>query len=282
MRVWALGRPLLAKPTLADAPLVEVTAEPAKPFSLELPDDALPVRVEVAAAGDIGAAFTVALPEQTALPPLWLPAGRELRLRVVMDNKPAAGAHVWGLLQGVNRVDDAGRWQPVVPTTEVDGKGQANVRVPTNGTVTLSGRGPDGRWGTSPPIRLPTPGTRVLRLDWPTTVVVRNPRGEPVVGILVADRNAPTGGARATDQKGKATVQAAGTGEIEIVALGMGYVGTLVKHTLPPGEPVLALEPAHELTVQRPGTRNPLLLEPAWIPSPLRGGRPCWREAGGH
>jgi protocatechuate 3,4-dioxygenase beta subunit len=281
VRAWALGQQLLAKPTLADAPLVEVTAAPAKPFSLELPDDGLPVRVEVAAAGHIGAAFTVALPEQTALPPLWLPAGRELQLRVVTDNKPAAGARVWGLLQGPNRVDDAGRWQPVIPTTEVDGKGQAKVWVPGQGTLTLSGRAPDARWGTLPPIRLPTPGTRVLRLDSrPTTVVVRNPRGEPAVGILVADRNAPTGGARATDQKGKATVQAAGTGEIEIVALGAGYVGTLVRHTLPVGDLVLTLEPAHELTVQWSGTRAPVLLDPAWIPPALRGGAPLVARGG--
>jgi hypothetical protein len=281
VRAWALGRPLLAKPTLADVPLVEVTAAPARPFSLELPDEALPVRVEVAAPGHLGAAFTVAFPEQAALPPLWLPAGRELQLRLVMDNKPAAGARVWGLLQGVNRVNDAGRWQPVVPATEVDGKGQAKVWVPAQGTLTLSGRGPDGRWGTLPPLRLPAPGTRVLRLDSrPTTVVVRNPRDEPVVGILVADRNAPTGGARATDQKGKATVQAAGTGDIEIVALGMGYIGTLVRHIPPAGDLVLTLDPVRELSVQWSGTRNPLLLEPEWIPSPLRGGAPLVARGG--
>ena len=184
VRAWALGQPLLAKPTLAAVPLVEVIAAPAKPFTLELPDEALPVRVEVAAPGHLGAAFTVALPDQATLPPLWLPVGRELRLSVLMDNKPAAGAHVWGSLKGVNRVvDDAGRWQPVVPATEVDGKGQAKAWVPGQGTLTLSGRAPDGRWGTLPPIRLPTQGMRVLRLDSrPTTVVVRNPRGEPAAG----------------------------------------------------------------------------------------------------
>jgi hypothetical protein len=281
VRVWALGNALLAKPALADGPVAEATATPGRDFNLELPDEVLPVRVEVAAPGHLGAAFTVSLSEQANLPPLWLPAGRELRLRVVMDNKPAAGAHVWGALQGVNRVDDAGRWQPVVPTTEVDDQGQAKVRVPTQGTVTLSGRGPDGRWGTVPPLRLPAPGTRVLRLDSrPTTVVVRNPRGEPAVGILVADRNAPLGGARVTDQKGEATVQTAGTGDVVVVALGAGYVGTLIKHALPPGKPVLALEPVHELTVQWVGTRTPVLLDPAWIPSALRGGAPLVARGG--
>lgn len=281
VRVWALGEALLARPALADAPLAEVAAAPGSAFSFDLPDGALPVRVEVAAAGHVGVAFTVALPEQAALPPLWLPAARELQLRVVMDNKPAAGAHVWGFLQGVNRVDDAGRWQPVVPTTEVDGKGQAKVWVPAKATLTLSGRGPDGRWGTLPPLRLPTPGTCVLRLDSrPTTMVVRNPRGEPAVGFQVADRNAPPGGARVTDEKGRVTVQAAGAGDIVVVALGAGYVGILIKHALPAGEPVLALEPAHELTVQWVGTRAPVLLDPAWIPSALRGGAPLVARGG--
>ena len=281
VRVWALGEALLARPTLADSPLAEVAAAPGSAFSFDLPDGALPVRVEVAAAGHVGAAFTVALPEQAALPPLWLPAGRELQLRVVMDNKPAAGAHVWGSLQGVNRVDDAGRWRPVVPTTEVDGKGQAKVWVPAQGTLSLAGRGPDGRWGTLPPLRLPTPGSRLLRLDSRSmTVVVRNPRGEPAVGILLADRNAPPGAARVTDEKGRVTVPAAGAGDVVIVALGSGYVGSLIKHALPPGEPVLTLEPAQELTVQWVGTRAPVLLDPAWIPLALRGGAPLVARRG--
>jgi hypothetical protein len=281
LRVWALGEALLARPALADSPLAEVAAAPGSAFSFDLPDGALPVRVEVSAAGHVGAAFTVALPEQATLPPLWLPAGRELQLGVVMDNKPAVGARVSGVLQGLNRVDDAGRWQPVVPTTEVDGKGQAKVWVPAKGTLTLSGRGADGRWGTLPSLRLPTSGSRVLRLDSrPTTVVVHNPRGEPAVGTLVADRNAPPGGARVTDQKGKATVQASGTGDVVIVALGSGYVGILIRHALPVGEPVLALDPAHELTVQWVGTRAPVLLDPAWIPSVLRGGAPLVARGG--
>jgi len=280
VRAWALGPPLLARPALVDVLLVEVTATSGKPFALELLDEALPVRVEVAAPGHFGAAFTVALPDQAELPALWLPAGTELRVRVVMDGKPAAGAHVWGSLQGRNRVDDTGCWQPVLPTTEVDGEGRARAWVPAKGTLTLSGRAPDGRWGTSAPIRLPAPGVRALRLDSrPMSVVVRTPRGEPAAGVVVADRNAPPGAARVTDAKGKATVQASGTGEVAIVALGSGYTGTLIRHAPPPGEIALPLEPALELTVQWTGTL-PVLLDPAWIPPALRGGAPLVARGG--
>jgi 5-hydroxyisourate hydrolase-like protein (transthyretin family) len=281
VRAWAVGQALVAKPPLADAPLAELTATPANGFGFELPDDALPVRVEVTAPGHLGAAFTVALPAQAGLPPLWLPAGSELRIRVLVDNKPATGARIWGLLQGLNRVDDAGRWQPVVPSTEVDGKGQAKVWVPAQGTATLSGWGTDGRWGMLPSLRLPALGVRVLRLDSrPTTVLVRTSRGDPAVGILVADRNAPPGTARVTDEKGKVTVQAAGTGDIAVTALGGGYVGTLVRHTPPTGEVTLTLEPVPELIVQWSGTRAPVLFDPAWIPSPLRGGAPLVARGG--
>ena len=280
VRAWALGQPLLAGPAPVAVPLAEVTATSGKPFALELPDEALPVRVEVAALGHLGAAFTVALPGQAALPPLWLPAGAELRVRVVMDGRPAAGAYVWGALQGRNRVDDAGRWQPVLPTTEVDGKGQAKAWVPAKGTLTLSGRGPDGRWGTSPPIRLPAPGVRALRLDSrPMNVVVRTPRGAPAAGVVVADRNAPPGAARVTDAKGKATVQVSGAGEVAIVAFGSGYAGTLIRRAPPPGETILTLEPAQELTVQWTGTL-PVLLDPAWFPPALRGGAPLVARGG--
>ena len=76
VRAWALGQPLLAGPAPVAVPLAEVTATSGKPFALELPDEALPVRVEVAALGHLGAAFTVALPAQAALPPRLAPGRR--------------------------------------------------------------------------------------------------------------------------------------------------------------------------------------------------------------
>src|SRR5512147_532870 len=73
VRAWALGEPVVADPACADAPLAPVAATPGAPFALEVADATLPLRVEVAAAGHVGATFDVVLPEQTTLPALWLP-----------------------------------------------------------------------------------------------------------------------------------------------------------------------------------------------------------------
>ncbi len=279
VRVWALGEPLLAKPALADMPVAEAAVAPGSAFTLDLPDGALPVRVEVAAAGHTGAAFTVALPEQAALPPLWLPSGTELKVRVMADGKPAAGSRVTGQITLRGPRVEPNRWQPVVPTTEADAKGEAKVWLPAQGSLALSGRGREGRWGALSQ-RPPTPASAVLQLDSrPVSVVVRDQRGEPVRGARVSGASAP-GPSVVTNEQGRAVVQVAGKGDVEIVAVGPGVVGRTVRHALPVGEVVLTAEPLREIEVQWTGTQGPALLEPEWIPRAVRGGAPIGGRGG--
>ncbi len=274
VRAWALGARLVTEPARADRPVAEATARPGVEFVLDLPDGALPVRVEAAAAGHVAAAFDVVLP-QAALPAIWLPAGDELAVRVEVSGRPAVGARVWGRLDATPELTGPRRgWWPLLPPTAVDGTGEARLRVPAKGSVELVGRDAKGHWGRRQE-RLGRARQATVRLtSQPVTVLVRDGRGEPVAGIAVASADAPAGSAVVTGPQGVATVQAPVEGEWALVALGAAGTARTVRRGATKGNVILTVTAAPELEVAWTGTAGPVVLVPAWIPEALGGDAP--------
>ena len=186
VRVWAAGEALVADPARAETSLAEAAVVPGTAFSLAVADAALPLRVEVFAPGHVAAAFSVVLPEQLALPVLWLPAGREREVRV--EGGGAAAVRVAGTIHDMPSREAAfGRWGPAIPWTDADGKGVARVILPVGEkSLSLLARAADGRRG-GVQVSRPEKDTLVARImSRPVRVEVHDERDRPVAGVAVA------------------------------------------------------------------------------------------------
>lgn len=254
-------------------PLTEVKGEP-RSLLVDVPDDAFPLRLEVTAAGHLGAAMTLVTPPLADLPALWLPAGRTVEVRVQALGRPVAGAQVAGELEDPNLVTRMpGQWVAAVPTLLSDAAGKVKLVLPEGGWAELWARAADGRWG-----RLRVEERRaaeaVLRLDSRALrVVARKPDGQPLAGVRVAAAAAPPGSAATTGADGGATVQVPGEGQVVLHALGDGCSArTLLLVT--PKAPVQLVCAALPTVAARITGAPRVWLWPSWVAQALWEG---WR-----
>ena len=276
VRVWAAGEALVADPARAETPLAEAAVVPGTPFSLAVADATLPLRVEAFAPGHVAAATSVVLPEQLVLPVLWLPAGREREVRV--EGGGAASVRIAGTIHDMPSREAAyGRWAPVIPWTDADGKGVARVVLPLReSSLSLVARAADGRRG-GVLVSRPEKDTLVARIvSRPLRVEVRDERDRPVAGVAVAVSTAPAGGAVLTGADGSATVQMMTEGEWPVIALGKGLAGRRLVRAAGTAPVRITVRPAETLRVVCAGAgagRTALAWTP-WLPAALGGDVP--------
>jgi hypothetical protein len=259
--VGAGGDALRANPRLADAPLATVQVAGGEAFVLEVPGATPPLHIEAMAAGHVGARFALTLPEEANLPVVWLPAGRELWVRVTRDGKPEAGATAQGYLARSGFGDSGyGFWCPYLPTQRIDASGYLTWWMPASGSFGTAAVGRDGRWGRIDRV-LPVSAPVELRLSSrPVAVRVVDERGEPVSAIEVAGANAPDGTAVVTGKDGAATLQVSGEREGSIVAWGETRAGRALVRPDTPGPVVIKAAPRGTLEVSWTGPSRLLLV----------------------
>ena len=277
---WAQGDALRANPKLADAPLGTVQVAGGEAFALELPNAAPPLQIEATAAGHVGARFALTLPEEAELPTVWLPAGRELRVRVTRDGKPEPGAAAQGYISR-SGFGDSGYafWCPYLPTQRSDANGYLTWWVPASGSFGTAAVGRDGRWGRVDRT-LPVVGAVEVRLSSrPVACKVVDERGEPVGGVEVAGVAAPEGTAVVTGKDGAATVQVSSEREGAVVAWGAARAGRTLVRPDTPGPVVITVAPCGSLEVSWTGPAR-LLLAPGWIPNAIARDRLIWAAGG--
>ena len=232
--VWALDPPADDPNGHAFAPLVELTAAPGEPFSVELPTGAdLPVDVELVANGHVAVRRQVVLEADRRMPPAWLRTGRPMEVEVdVPDGETAV---VGGLIITDAWFMDPRRWQACIPRTTVT-EGPASVTVPeryegvwSRTTVT------DGTWASR---RFQHRRDRIHLEPGSDVVAVRvvDDLGEPVAGAVVVPDGAPPGTAVVTDDDGAA--QVAVRGDSWAVVARSGDRWARATGSVVPGQPV--------------------------------------------
>jgi protocatechuate 3,4-dioxygenase beta subunit len=270
VRVFAVGEAVVARPELARAPLHEVALAPG-PFELEVDAGAFPLRVEISARGHLAAALERSEAKSGELPPLWLPAGSPVSLRVLAGGRPVTGAVVRGELDAARAVM-VGSWRAVAPVRESDASGSVEIVAPATGELEVEALSGDGRWGT---VVVQLPVSAPVRLELATralTVAVRTPAGEPAAGVHVAVSGAPIGSVAITDAAGRARLQAAERGGSVVVALGDGCGARTVSYPGARAETALVCAPLTPLAMSWTGGGAELQAWPGWLPASLYGG----------
>lgn len=280
VRVWALGDALAAKPSLLDTPIATAQASGGAPFAIDLGDAVPPLLVDVLAEGHVGAQYVVTLPEEASLPPVWLPAGEEVRVRVTRAGKPEADVRIEGSTARPGMQDRGwGFWSPTLPGQRTDARGEVRWWVPVGGGVQASAIARDGRWGRVSRAA-PLGGTVELKLDSRALAVrVRDAREEPVAGIEVTAQNAPLGSVAVTAEDGTATVQVSGSGDSDVVAWGAALAGRALVRKDVPGPVVVRVEPRRTLELAWTGPPR-LMAYPTWVPLAIGRVRLLWAAGG--
>jgi hypothetical protein len=277
VRVFAVGEAVATRPELARQPLRETEAASGS-FELDLEPELFPLRVEVSARGHLAAALDLPAARGGELPPLWLPAGSPVSVRVLAGGRQVAGAVVRGTVGG--GAAPPGVWRAVAPVRETGGDGALEVTAPATGEIDIQAVAGDGRWGMAA-ARLPAAApVRVELATRPLAVALRTPAGEPVAGARVAAAGAPAGAVALTDAAGRATVQVGERGSSPVVALAGGCGARVVVYGAARTELALTCSPLATLAVSWEGGGEEALLWPEWLPLALTGGAP-WRLAGG-
>jgi Carboxypeptidase regulatory-like domain len=277
---WAQGEALRANPKLADAPLATVQVAGGEAFALEVANAAPPLQIEAMAAGHVGACFALKLPEEAELPPVWLPAGRELRVRVTRDGKAEAGAAAQGYISRSGFGDSGyGFWCPYLTTQRTGADGVLTWWAPGSGSFGVAAVGHDGRWGRVDRA-LPVEATVEVRLaSHRLACKVVDERGEPVGGVEVASAVAPEGTAVVTGVDGTATLQVSGEREGAIVAWGETRAGRALVRPDTAGPVVIKTAPRGTLEVTWTGPAR-LLLAPGWVPNAIARDGVTWAAGG--
>lgn len=269
VRVWAAGEQLVANPGRLFSPLAETAVRPGTPFTLALPAGVpLPVRLELASPGHVGACLEVLFREQATLPATWLPRGEEHHLLVEGGDAEGQVAS-WGTVRGRDGdLASLGRLYPCLPRV---GARERAVWLPPRAwteVVAADGEGRWGRWAGLAPAKKPLLVSLPSR---PVSVRVLDREGAPREGVLVAAGEAPEGAGRRTDAEGRATVHLPQRGQLAVWALGVGE-GARALLFAPPAEEVrltLRSLPVLEVTVRGPGR---VAWEGGWLPRALTGG----------
>lgn len=269
LRVWALGEAVRADAKLLEEPLGALQAKPGQPFSLPV-DGAPPLRVEAWAGGHLGATFLLLDGAQRELPPLWLPAGRPVKVRATRDGKPAAGVLMGGLVEGgwdIERVP--GQWRASAPLRRTDALGELEVVPSAKGRLELWGRDRDGRWGR---LRLTTRQTSSSSLELGSREVllhVQDERGGALSGAEVAQLGAPLGVVARSGEDGVARLQVVAEGEWRVTARAPGLAGFAALRGT--GDAVVVARPAAPAEVAWSGPPA-VWLELPHVPAALLGG----------
>lgn len=261
VRVWPRGEAALP------ARVERVAAGAA--FSLAVADLSLPLGVEIAAEGHLGARIEIVVPEMATLPPLWLPAARSLPVRVVRGGKPVAGASVRGSGGKLGGIESGmNRWLPVAATVRTGEDGEARLWVPRWYDSVLSARDEDGRFGRVWVRREDTEKFTVELSSRALSVEVRNAAHEPVRGARVAASASVVAGV--TEEDGRTVVQVPSRGEGEVVALAGDRWGRARVGEDEGGPVEITLEPVPKLRVGWRGGPREALVAPFWLPVRLR------------
>ncbi len=270
VRVFALGEAVVRHPELARTPLQELTQAPG-PLALALEPGQFPLRLEVSAAGHLAAAVELFEPAARALPPLWLPAGKAAKVRVLASGRPVAGALVRGSLERGSLPGD-GVWRAVAPTLVADAAGIVEVFVPATGQLQLAALAGDGRWGETS-ATLPSPGgVRCEISSRPLVVAIRNPKGEPIAAARVAVVGSPTGSVTLTDATGRARVQVRERGSSAVVALADGCGARAVAFPSARAELAMTCTNVPTLPLGWVGGGETATVRLDWLPEALLGG----------
>jgi len=280
VRLWALGEPVIASPALATKPLAEAIVAPGSTFDLQLDETSLPFRVEVSAPQHVAAGLNVVFAEQLPLPPVWLPRGRGRVVRATDRGQPAFRAVLSGTLSFAGVTSSPLHWWPCIPATVLGSEAKLEAWLPDEGAATLEVLAASGRWGRVLP-RQPALQEVVLAADsQPLLVRVRDQRGAPVPGALVAGEG-PVGTAVFTGTDGTATVQVAGGGEWAAAARHAGLEARRRCLGAPPAVGVtLELAPVPELEVRWQGGVRLVALEMSWSWAALSGRAPILATGG--
>ncbi len=280
LQVWAQWEALRANPKLVDAPLASVQVASGEAFALEVPNATPPLDIEAMATGHVGACFVLTLADEATLPTVWLPAGRELRVRVTRDGKPETGVAVEGYLTRSGTGDTGyGFWCPYLPSQRTDGSGFVTWWTPASGSFGSVAVGRDGRWGRidrTLPVRTPVE-LRLASRAVPVKVV--DERGQPVPGIEVAGAAAPEGTAVVTGKDGGATLQVFLAREGSISAWSEARSGRTLARPDAAGPIVITTAANGTLEVSWTGPPR-VLLVPGWIPNAIGRGRLIWASGG--
>ena len=270
VRVFALGDAVVQRPELVRTPLQELTQAPG-PLSLALEPGQFPLRIEVKAAGHLAAAVELFEPGARALPPLWLPAGKAVKVRVLASGQPAVGALVRGDLEQGGLPGD-GVWRAVAPTLVTDAAGTAEVVVPATGELQLTALASDGRWGEAS-ATLPSPGGARCEIgSRPLVVAVRNAKGEPIAAARVAVVGSPAGSVAFTDAAGRARVQVRDRGSSVVVALADGCGARVVAYPAARAELAMTCTSVPTLALSWSGGGETARVRLDWLPAALLGG----------
>jgi len=234
VRAWALGRWAVEHPGALVKPVAETTTAPGASFTLDVPREALPLRVELSAKGHVARSFTVVLPEQAKLPPARLAPGRTLSVRVVAGHGPVQGAAVWGEASLGPWGGLPGRWHGALARQVTDAHGGARFTVPSDPcSLDLLAVGPEGRWGE---LSRRAARGRSLRISLRTArlpVTVTRRDGEPAAGVLVTSPAAPPGTGVVTARDGTASPWVAASGGWTAVAEDGGRMASASGTSLP-------------------------------------------------
>ncbi len=278
VRVFALGEAVVRHPELVRTPLKELTQAPG-PLALTLAPEQFPLRIEVMAAGHLAAAAELFEPSARELPPLWLPAGRTARVRVLASGRPVVGALVRGNLERAGLPGD-GVWRAVAATLAADAGGTIEVVVPATGQVQLAALASDGRWGETS-ATLPSPGgVRCELSSRPLVVTVRNPKGEPIAAARVAVVGSPAGSVAFTDAAGRARIQVHDRGSSVVVALADGCGARAVAYPAARTELPLSCASVPMLRLSWVGGAETARVRVDWLPEALLGGGALQLAAG--
>jgi len=276
-RAWALGRWGVDHPGTLTTAVTEGTIQ-GHAFSLDVPKEALPVRVEVSAKGHIAQSFTVAIPEQASLPPVLLVRGRKLVVRVVRGKRPVKGAAVWGDAGYGSWANLPGTWQPALARQATDAAGRATFTVPAEPfELALSAVGPEGHWTTVERWRAQAGTLRVELATVPLPVLVALRDGQPANGVLVTCAEAPAGTGVLTGADGTASLQVSMSHGFSAQAEADGRLAWARGMKLPAkGKRVrLVLDTPPSVALHLAGVPTRLVIEPEWF-----GGASSYRWIG--
>lgn len=269
-RIYALGERPAADPRLVLRALAQARSGSGR-VDLDVADGEPPWRVVVDSPGHLSAAVELLTVPRTALPPLWLPAGKPLAVALPPGAFPA-GTTVWGVVES-SVPPVPGRWLPTLAPTPADAAGKATLMAPAAASVTVWAVAPDLSWGR---VDVETKGVGTVTCPLasrPQRIEVRDGRDQPVAGVCVVTAEGPAESQGYTGPDGRTVLQVPRDGSFTLYAEGQGCAGRRFV-TAGPARPELrvACGPPRRLVLRWDPRTPTLWVRPSWVPAALRGG----------